>query len=56
MEENDLSPDESLAVVGDMTQRNGHRLAGELLDRPDRPTAIAASNDLMALGAITAAQ
>jgi LacI family transcriptional regulator len=56
MEENGLLPDESLVVVGDMTQRNGHRLAGELLDRPDRPTAIAASNDLMALGAITAAQ
>lgn len=56
MEENGLALDESLIVIGDLTQRNGHRLAGELLDRPDRPTAIIASNDLMALGAMTAAQ
>jgi LacI family transcriptional regulator len=56
VEENGLPLDESLIVVGDLTQRNGHRLAGELLDRPDRPTAIIASNDLMALGAMTAAQ
>ena len=34
----------------------GHRLAGELFDRPDRPTAVAACNDLMALGAMRAAQ
>jgi LacI family transcriptional regulator len=56
LEENGLSPDESLIVVGDLTQRNGYRLAGELLDRPDRPTAIVACNDLMALGAMAAAQ
>ncbi len=56
MDENGLSPDESLVVVGDLTQRNGYRLAGELLDRPDRPAAIVACNDLMALGAMTAAQ
>jgi LacI family transcriptional regulator len=45
-----------LIVVGDLTQRNGHQLAGELLDRSDPPTAMAASNDLMALGAMAAAQ
>jgi LacI family transcriptional regulator len=56
MQENDLAVDESLVVVGDLTQRTGCRLAGELLDRPDRPTAIVACNDLMALGAVTAAQ
>jgi len=56
MLENGLSVDESLILVGDLTQRNGHELAGDLLDRPDRPTAIAACNDLMALGAMTAAQ
>ena len=56
MEENGLSVDESLILVGDMTQRSGHRLGSELLDRPDPPTAIAACNDLMALGAMTAAQ
>jgi LacI family transcriptional regulator len=56
MNENSLSVDESLIVEGDLTQRKGHQLAGELLDRSDRPTAIAACNDLMALGALTAAQ
>jgi LacI family transcriptional regulator len=56
MDENGLSPDESLIVVGDLTQRNGYRLAGELLDRPDPPTAMLACNDLMALGAMAAAQ
>ncbi len=56
MEENGLAVDESLVVVGDLTQQTGRRLAGELLDRPDRPTAIVACNDLMALGAMTAAQ
>jgi LacI family transcriptional regulator len=56
MEKNGLPVDESLIVVGDLTQRNGHQAAGELLKRPDRPTAIAACNDLMALGAMAAAQ
>jgi LacI family transcriptional regulator len=56
IEENGLSPDGSLIVVGDLTQRNGYRLAGELLDRPDPPTAMLACNDLMALGAMAAAQ
>ena len=56
MGENGLAVDESLLVVGDLTQKTGRRLAGELLDRPDPPTAIVACNDLMALGAMTAAQ
>jgi LacI family transcriptional regulator len=56
MEKNGLPVDESLIVVGDLTQRNGHQAAGELLGRADRPTAIAACNDLMALGAMSAAQ
>jgi LacI family transcriptional regulator len=56
MEENGLAVDESLIIAGDLTQQAGRRLAGELLERPDRPTAIAACNDLMALGAMTAAQ
>jgi len=56
MQENGLPLDESLIVLGDLTQRNGHQLAGELLDRPDRPLSIVACNDLMALGAMTAAQ
>jgi LacI family transcriptional regulator len=56
MLENGLAVDESLVIAGDLTQQTGRRLAGELLDRPDRPTAIVACNDLMALGAMAAAQ
>lgn len=47
--------DESI-VTGDLTQRGGFKKATELLNRPNRPTVIAACNDLMALGAISAAQ
>jgi LacI family transcriptional regulator len=42
--------------IGDLTQKSGYELGGELLDMPDRPTAIAACNDLMAFGAMSAAQ
>ncbi len=45
-----------LIVQGDLTQRSGRRLAHQLLSLPNRPTAIVASNDLMAIGALTAAQ
>ena len=48
--------DENLIVTGDLTQRDGVKQAAYLLDLPNPPTAIAASNDLMALGAISAAQ
>jgi len=33
----------------------GHRAAGELLDRPDRPTALVGFNDKAAVGALQAA-
>lgn len=46
----------SMIVTGDLTQRDGFRQATTLLELPDPPTAIAACNDLMALGAISAAQ
>jgi DNA-binding LacI/PurR family transcriptional regulator len=39
-----------------MTQRAGYQLATELLTHQNPPTAIVACNDLMALGAISAAQ
>jgi DNA-binding LacI/PurR family transcriptional regulator len=45
-----------MIVTGDLTQRDGFRQASAILDQSDRPTAIAACNDLMALGAISAAQ
>jgi len=41
---------------GDLTQRSGFELGGALLDLEERPTAIAACNDLMAFGVISAAQ
>jgi LacI family transcriptional regulator, galactose operon repressor len=50
----ELANDE--VIIGDLTQKSGFEAAGQLLDRPQRPTAIAASNDLMALGAMSAIQ
>jgi LacI family transcriptional regulator len=41
--------------VGDLTQRSGYQNTVELLDLPNPPDAIAAGNDLMAFGAISAA-
>jgi LacI family transcriptional regulator len=51
-----LPVDEDLVIYGDLTQRSGYVLAQQLLARPNPPTAIAACNDLMALGAMSAAQ
>jgi len=56
MAEAELFTDETLIITGDLTQRGGYEQAKMLLTRPDPPTAIAACNDLMALGAIRAAQ
>ena len=41
---------------GDLTQRGGFEQAKDLLTQPNPPTAIVACNDLMAMGAISAAQ
>ena len=43
-------------AIGDLTQKSGFEAAMRLLDRPLWPTAIAACNDLMALGAMSAIQ
>ena len=48
--------DESLIVTGDLTQRGGYREANVLLDLPNPPQAIVTCNDLMAFGAMSAAQ
>ncbi len=50
------SLDESLVRTGDMTQRSGYEQTMSLLDLPSPPTAIVACNDLMAFGAMSAAQ
>jgi len=54
--ENSIALDEELVTVGALTQRSGHAAGCDLLTRALRPTAIIASNDLMALGVISAAQ
>lgn len=41
--------------VNEPNTDNGYRAAGELLDLPDRPTALVAFNDKMAVGALAAA-
>jgi DNA-binding LacI/PurR family transcriptional regulator len=53
-----LGPDAEVTAVyaGHNSREAGERAAAWLLDRRDRPTAIAAISDVMALGAISAAQ
>jgi DNA-binding LacI/PurR family transcriptional regulator len=46
---------EARCVDGDWTEPTGHRVAGELLRSPNRPTAILAANDLSAVGVLAAA-
>ncbi len=53
---NGISAEEDLIATGYLTQRSGYEVTQPLLDRQPRPTAIVASNDLMALGAMSAAQ
>jgi len=48
--------DPHLVVEGDFTYDSGWRCAEALLQRPDRPTAIFASNDEMAIAVIHSAQ
>lgn len=47
--------DEVLVEVGDFTEEGGYRAARTLLSRERRPTAIFAPNDLVAIGALSAA-
>jgi LacI family transcriptional regulator len=51
-----IPKDSALIVFGDLTQRGGYEQANKLLDLPSPPTAIAACNDLMAFGAMSAVQ
>ena len=49
-----ISPD--CVLTGDLTERGGYERTRELIAFPERPTAIVACNDLMAIGAIRAIQ
>jgi LacI family transcriptional regulator len=50
-----IAADEALVVRGDFMYESGHRAAHRLLAMDDPPTALFACNDLMAIGAISAA-
>ncbi len=51
-----LSVNPEHMIISDLTQRGGFSAMNQLLDMPSPPTAVIACNDLMALGAISAAQ
>jgi LacI family transcriptional regulator len=51
-----LSLPPEYCIVGDLTQGGGFAAMSHLCDLPTPPTAVIACNDLMALGAISAAQ
>ena len=53
---NDIPFDDMLIAVGELTKASGYEAARAFLTWDERPTAIVACNDLMALGAISAAQ
>ena len=53
---NGIAYDAQLVRSGDREFESGYAALGELLALPDRPTAVFAANDLMALGAIYASQ
>lgn len=56
MEQAGIPVDESLIGEGVFTERSGFDAAQALLQRPDRPTAIFAANDAMAIGCLNAAR
>ncbi len=47
---------ELVVAAGDFSERSGFTIAQGLVGRPDQPDAVFAANDLMAIGAIRAAQ
>jgi LacI family transcriptional regulator, repressor for deo operon, udp, cdd, tsx, nupC, and nupG len=51
-----IEPDPALVEPGDFSIMSGHQVASRLLALPDRPTAIFAASDAMAIGAMLAAR
>lgn len=51
-----ISVDDSVVVTDDFGEDSGFAMVSRLLDRPDPPTAVFTANDMMAIGAISAAQ
>lgn len=56
LKQHGLEIDADYIQVGDLTQRGGYESAQRLLDLSQPPTAMVAFNDLMAIGAMSAAQ
>jgi len=56
LRDNDLEDDAALVVEGNLTQARGYQRMEQLLDLEEPPTAVVAGNDLMAFGAMEAAQ
>jgi LacI family transcriptional regulator len=56
LQRNGLSLKQDYCIQSDLTQQGGFQAMSKLLDLSPPPTAIIACNDLMALGAISAAQ
>lgn len=50
----EMEPD--CLLTGDLTEKSGYERMLELINRPHRPTAVVACNDMMAIGAIRAIQ
>ena len=56
LECHNIEIDPRSVLTGDLTEKGGYERTLELLDRSNRPSAIVACNDLMAIGAIRAIQ
>jgi len=56
LQNSDLEFDPALVVEGNLTQSRGRQRMEQLLDLEDPPTAVVTGNDLMAFGAMEAAQ
>jgi LacI family transcriptional regulator len=56
LQDHGLEDDAALVIQGNLTQAGGHQRMEQLLDIEDPPTAVVTGNDLMAFGAMEAAQ